>query len=151
MSLHKEKGLPWIAGVLALGLSLFLLRLAPIPDRFENVLETFVSLSGIVVGFLGTALTILLSLEGRRIIRQLKINGIYSQLVGYLLSSIHSGIIIGAISLIGVMLDYHIHPRIAYWFTSFWMGFVVVFCFSTYRVIRLIAELVTPSDSDEED
>lgn len=137
-----EEWNPLICAACASLLAWCLISRFGIPTGTKDLLTAYVSTSGILVGFLATAKTILLSIDSTRVIRNLKRNNHYANLVNYIVRAIFSGIALAVISSVGAVIEWKAptpwHAR----FIILWL-FCAVHCgFATVRVIRLFKALM---------
>ena len=71
----------------------------------ELLLATAVTFAGVIVGFIAAIKTILFSMKESRPIRKLRDGKEFNLLICYGMSSMHAGLVFGAIGLAGIALD----------------------------------------------
>lgn len=89
MSMTWERWYPILLGLLVgAGASFLAWRTGGTPQNMEKLYEAAMAISSIAVGFLATAMAILLSLEHNRIVRQFKDIGVFGRLIDYFMAGI---------------------------------------------------------------
>lgn len=98
-----ERGYPFLVG---LGCALLWYKLCGgAADSQRDLLGTLVSLSSIVVGFLATAMSIVVSAPDSSLIRELRTSGYSNDLIWYLKEPFSVGIVLVAVSILGYFLS----------------------------------------------
>lgn len=139
MKLWFEKWYPHAAGLLAALAYLSFLKLHALPDSLSNLMAAVVSISAIAIGFLATSKSILISIQNRRFIRQIKELKLYDTLIGYLMTAINYCFCLALMSAAALLVDYKTAPG---WFSQIfcvWIFFGVAALLSCYRVIRIFS------------
>lgn len=139
MSLAWEKSYPWIGGAVVLvGTGLAACRWG-VPSNATPLLNSFVSTSGILVGFLATAKTILLAIEEKRIIQQMKTQGYYGLFVTYLVQATYSALLLALLSSVGALFDFKNQDHLHRAFFAVWAGNVTHAGLALNRVLRVLS------------
>jgi len=142
MKLRFEKSYPLIGGAAVGGIYAAVSRLGCPPASAKDLLAAMVTVSAISVGFLATAKAILISLDDRPIIRELKETGHYKHVVTYLLRAVHVSFALAVLSAIGLLFDWK-QPKWWYgWLFAIWVGFAVVTALACYRVITIFGKVL---------
>ncbi|MCU7371598.1 hypothetical protein PEC18_12245 [Paucibacter sp. O1-1] len=102
--LWRERWYPSLGGVIAAGLWIFLGAGLPAPDAVRDLYATTMSLAAITVGFLATAMSIVVAAPDSPLVRQLSRSGYLKDLVRYLKEPFLVGIAIAGICLIGFVV-----------------------------------------------
>ena len=148
MSNRVEKNYPWVGGLVAGGLGFYFLNGRPLPADLNDLLSAIINVSAIAVGFLATAKSILISIQGSRIIRQFKSGGgaRYAQLIDYLMTAIYSCFALAALSTIGLLIDLKAQAIGQTLAVSIWMMCLVYAGLTCQRVIAIFTEILKSSD-----
>lgn len=122
-------------------LSIKSIRSYMIPTSFSELLSAAVSISGIAIGFLATAKSILIAIDDREIIRKLKQIHRYKPILEYIWWAILWSFILAVFSAFGLLVDL---TAIVTWgwihagCFAIWL-FVAVQCGLTcYRVVQVL-------------
>lgn len=86
-----EKFYPYLVGILVGVLHWCFWGNMPAPSTSPSILGAVVSVSGIAVGFLAAAQSIILTMSNSRIVKSLKKGEYYNRLIRYLEEAIYSG------------------------------------------------------------
>ena len=139
-----ERWYPLLFGVVALVFYVSLERnfSYSLPESLDNVFSTSTTLSGIVIGFLITAKSILFSIDDKYIIKKLKETNTYNKLINYFMSAIQYAFILAFISLFGLFLDFK-SPSLFHKITfAIWIFSLVTASSSCYRVIDVFSGIL---------
>lgn len=141
-----ERWYPLMVGLIVAITYFCFFRNYPLPVSLKDLLSAVTNLSGIAVGFLATAQSILFSLPKKYVIQQLKITGMYNRLINYFMSAIQWSFGLAVISAIGLLIDFtksqSWHPIAL----SLWLFFLVTTSLSYYRVIEVFTALLRAPD-----
>ncbi|MDJ0662113.1 MAG: hypothetical protein QNJ42_21895 [Crocosphaera sp.] len=139
-----ERWYPLLFGVVALVVYVSLERNFnySLPKSLDNVFSTSTTLSGIVIGFLITAKSILFSIDDKYIIKKLKETNTYNKLINYFMSAIQYAFFLAFISLLGLFLDFK-NPSIVHKIIfAIWTFSLVSASSSCYRVIDVFSGIL---------
>jgi hypothetical protein len=137
-----ERWYPLLLGVASVACYFYWLRNYSFPKSLNDIFSTSTTLSGIVVGFLITAKSILFSIDERYIIKKLKETKTYNKLINYFMSAIQYSFILAFISLFCLFIDFG-NPQVYHKiFFSIWLFFLVVAGSSCYRVIDVFSRIL---------
>jgi len=75
MSGRVERWYPLVSGVILTLCYFLFLRKYPLPNSIKDLFSAITNLSGITIGFLGTAQSILFSIDKKYVIQQLALLG----------------------------------------------------------------------------
>ena len=148
MSLWVEKWYPYLGGLIVFICYQLFIRPIFVLSSFCNLFSAVVSVSGIAIGFLATAKSILFSIQNRRVIKQLKDQNLYNLLIKYIMSAIRICFMLALISAAGLLIDEKNPPSWLPSAFSFWVFLSTVTTLSCYRVIQLFSKILTSKDND---
>jgi hypothetical protein len=141
-----ERWYPHVVGLgVAVGYLLFL-RDCRIPDSAQNLFSSVVSISAIAVGFLATAKSILISIDKKPIIEQLRRVGYYPVLVDYLMAAVWWSFVLSFLSAVCLLLDW---KSVTFWnraVLTAWLFVLVTAALMCYRVIHIFGKLLRVED-----
>lgn len=150
-----EKKYPIVASAIATGIFMYIYHEKT--GCFTIIVELsklFISLSGTLLGFLVTIITIINSINTTRM-RAIKVTSNYPRLMSYLKNSILSNIMLILISIIFVIQDIHLdsskfeHANKFTELTSYIFSFSTAYCFlTTYRFISIFLNLMIEKKQD---
>jgi hypothetical protein len=111
-------------------------------DEVKDLFTVVLNVSAIVAGFLGTALSVLLTIENRPVIKDLKDAGCYFPLLSYLLSAIKWSFLLVLLSTCGLLIYPRFSSRMQELSLLGWFIVATVTSLACWRVIRLFTEVV---------
>jgi hypothetical protein len=126
---------------------------ASVKDLFGGV----INVCAIAIGFLGAAKSILLSIDDKPIVRQLRDVGAFDKVIRYSMNAVNWSFALAAGTGVVLLLDIGAPagspgtatsaPK-AYspWVFCVWFGLLVVASLAYYRIIRIFSNLLTFSD-----
>jgi hypothetical protein len=132
-----------LAGVLYFGIHLT--RTYKMPQSANDLMGATVNLCAIAVGFLATAKAILISVDDKRLIADLKDTGHYREIVRYLRCAITWAFMLACWSAAGLFLDIGRLPTWTKWYaagTAVWVASGVGTFLSCHRVIHVFYVLL---------
>ena len=141
-----ERWYPLISGLLVAVSYFIFFRNYPLPTSLKDLLSAVTNLSGIAIGFLAAALSILFSLPRKYVIQQLKVTGMYSKLLNYFIAAIQWSFGLAVLSAIGLLIDF---SKSQYWHSTvlgIWLFFLVTALLSYYRVIEVFVAILRAPD-----
>jgi hypothetical protein len=146
-----EKWYPVACGLpigAAIGYAVFHFRFVTDSD-VKDVFTVVLNVSAIVAGFLGTALSVLLTIENRPVIKDLKDAGCYVPLLTYLLSAVRWSFILVVLSTCGLAIFTRIgtHSKAAFLVT--WFAVSGVTLLASWRVVQLFGQVVQATGDGE--
>lgn len=147
MGLAVEKYYPLVMGILTAGLSAGYLP-HNIQERIlRELLNPAINISAIIVGFLATAKSILVSIQDKSIIRKLKTAKLYETTIDYMATGIRASFALALISGLSILID----PKTAAWWLphviGIWVGTTVFTMASVYRVIEILTKILRYPDN----
>lgn len=104
MGERVERNYPWVSGLCIGGISYWFFRSSSIPPGTRDLMTSFLNIAAIIVGFLITSQSILMSLDGKWIIQRSKEAGAYRMLVGYLVAATYWWMAAALLSAVGIAL-----------------------------------------------
>ncbi len=146
MGVFIQKCYPMILGLAAFGFGAWYFGNNPIPVALRDLFSSAVSIGAIAVGFLGTAMSILCSIERRWIVKQVKRAGMFDRLIGFLLHAIWWCLLLAVLSGAGLLLDLSNPANWYSWSVGVWGGVLIGALTSCFRVIRLFARILRTAE-----
>lgn len=139
--------IPWLVSICIVALSLRL-GFSYSLDKFEKVLDSFIPFSSIMVGFLATLLGILMTIRNTPIMKTIEKEKQLPVLKHYFVEPIACGFAVVIMSTVLQLLLTSEELWVQYFF-AIWLFFCCLFVISSYRVIRLLLEILFKSDSSQ--
>jgi hypothetical protein len=146
----RERIYPWIIGLVAGVISWFFVPQAIYVRAAENLVDPMIMVGAMAIGFLMTVATMLISLERRTVIQELRGIGAYDILLGYIKSSIYAWIAVAISSIFVAVIDpvaiipligcSWLRAALPIWTTLATFGF-----FTSHRVVRVMFALLRHS------
>lgn len=133
---------PLVLSVAAAIVAFVWARERPLPGTLDNLLNATVGLSAIAVGFLATAKSILLSMNDRWVVKQLKKVGYYQRLMGYFMGAIRWSFALAALSAFGLLIDFQTDKQPHPFSFAVWIFTLVGTGACSYRVIHLFTRIL---------
>lgn len=136
-SLSRERYWPYLTALLV-GAAWFYIG-SPFPHNSDPLMGASGTVAAVLVGFLGTAKAIVLSVSTSDVFKRLKESGYSNVLFIYLFEALSTGIVFLVISMLGFFLPEHEpHP----WFSLIWVcaGSAAILLYS--RTTILLFKLV---------
>lgn len=147
MKLKTEKRYPWYIGS-AIGILGFLLPAASHGRIIESLAPTAINVGSIAIGFLGSTYSILIAIEGKELIVNLKKAGRYRVILSYLNDAIKAGFAVVLLSAAAMFVDPKGVPLWMKYPIGLWMATMGYAISSAYRVISVVATILHET-SDE--
>jgi len=138
-----EKWYPLAISAVIVCIAVKLHDIYPLPNLNKEVLAATINISTITIGFLSATQSILLALENKQVIKDLKSFGTYSLLTSYLLDAITWSFLLAIVGMIGLFFE----PKDTLVFYIFCYYIIWLFVLSTtglscYRVIKLFNKIL---------
>lgn len=148
MSARIEKAYPIIGSLGVAAVVGLLFPATKVPSDLGNVFSGALNIGAIAVGFLATAKSILISMEGRRVVAQLRRTGHYAVIVGYLVDATRGAFLLAVYSIVGLVVQ---PPSIGWggWFLVAGVALLAFTGLTSYRVIDIFAEVLRAPDKRE--
>lgn len=137
-TLWWERWYPWLGAVAAGGAYVFLLCGRPLPEKSSELFSNLINLSGISVGFLATALSIILSSGKNRLIANFESIGYKKHVSGYFLAAVHSALAFCLLNAVFLVTKPAPSTRVGTAEIALWCTLAVATVLSYYRVIRIL-------------
>jgi len=134
MRLYFERWYP-VSGAVLAGVVWYFLKFQ-LPTDEHEILNASLTLGAILTGFMSTAMTLLVSLHGSEVLKQLKDAGYITDLLRYLGEAIWFSFAFSAISIIGLFVD---RPN---WYGIVWIVFAIGSGLSFIRVTRITLKVI---------
>lgn len=116
----------------------------PEPEKLSNLFSAGTTLSGIAIGFLITAESILFSIEERYIVKKLKETKTYNKLINYFMFAIQSSFVFVLFSIVCSFIDFSVKDPTMFqkiMFTT-WLSILIITGSSCYRVISVFSDIL---------
>ena len=142
---------PTVGGVAALAMALFVQWKLPalrLPSELGQLFSSTLDIGAIAIGFLATAKTVLLSIQGSIAVERMRGSGLYEGLLKFILKAIRSSFALAAFSLACIFLDKAISDIEVAWelVVSVWLALVITTGLASYRVIDVFFTILSPKD-----
>jgi hypothetical protein len=114
-------------------------------QNFKDLLNGALNLGSISIGFLTASQAVLLSIDEKYVVKQLKNAGVYKKLVQYFLNAIQSAFILVVISIfcLGIEIDFlQSQSFLGELLFNIWFFFCVETIASCYRVISVFSKIL---------
>ncbi len=112
-------------------------------ERLIPLAEPAINISTISIGFLATVKTVLISIEDRYIIKEMKKAGIYKILMNHLMRSIWFSLFLALASAMIILVDLRDGSIIDQLTVSIWLGFAATCMYSCTAVVHNFCKIVT--------
>lgn len=119
-----------------------------ISDSLKDVLSASITFNSITIGFLATSMSILVTVENTRIIKQLKEAKVYSKLINYFTAAIEASFVSVVLSLTGLFIDLKHIEKIYTLAFLIWIFFLIYSGLTCYRVIILFAKILKTTNKN---
>ncbi len=155
MTIRKERSYPFVvAGVVSaafLAIRIWTVD-CPLPadTKTASLLQSTLTLSSIAIGFLGTALSIIMSMGRQRVLRMMKDPAFqgkyYDLLIDYLMHAVYLCIAVAVFSVVGLVMGL----KAGVWW-AWLLAAILVYCavaaaLACERVVRLLAKILREAD-----
>jgi len=146
MNAFMEKWYPHVfGGLVTIGFLVFHHHVT-LPASTKDLFSAVITISAIAVGFLATAKSIMLSMDKKRVIRQLKEIGQYDTILQYLMSAVHWAFACSILSACALLVDCKEQPCWFPWAFAVWLFVTTTTATSCYRVIRIFHKILRSGD-----
>ncbi|WP_009633816.1 hypothetical protein [Synechocystis sp. PCC 7509] len=142
MDKKVERWFPLLIGVLTAAFYIYFLRNYFLPSSVKDLFSSTMQISSILIGFLITALSILVTIEDKKIIQQLKRMGLYNKLLNYFMDATKWSFCLVIASSIGLLINFDVQQS---WHSSAfaaWLFVLTTTMSSCYRVIDIFADII---------
>lgn len=150
MSRTVEKWYPLCAG-LVIGLVYgWWFPWRPESKALNALLPTIVSISAIAVGFIATAMSILVSMHGRRTIRSLRQMGTYDLLIRYMIGAVQWCLVLAVVSAVLLLTDLSSIERWLRWVLGAWVFLTIGTGLACFRIMSIFFAILRMDQQSEE-
>lgn len=141
MSRLAERIYPVLAGLIgAAGILWFNLGLSSV-KKLDAILNSAITVSSIIIGFLAAMVSVLISISGKRIMKRIREKGAESLLTWYIREAIISGFIVAVFSTILYMfVDYD--GKSSVYLLATWTFLITYFVLCSYRIINVMMNIL---------
>ena len=128
-----------------IGGSLYLLLFngEKMPSSLDNLFLGGITVSAGLAGFLITSMSIILSLEEKYIIKQLRRTNLYDTLIKCFVDAVRWHFASLSVGLIGLFLEFKIYKPWHNYFLAIWIFFLIEALCTSYRVIDILQRTAT--------
>ncbi len=132
---------PWAIAILAGLVGYFYACDGGIPTRFCHLLNVTVSISAIAVGFLGTAMAILMSITKKKLVELMKrgTGEYFDRLIDFLITAILSCCALALLSGFGLLFDFSVAAEWHHLGFGIWLGVLSLAASTCWRIISIFA------------
>jgi hypothetical protein len=145
-----ERWYPPAVGLGALGLSRYVLRKIDqtLPSSaLQQAFASTVDIGAIAIGFLATALSVILSLQGTKADSFMRSSGLHDDVRHYMLKAIQWSFALVVVSLAFVLVDaFQLSAEQRSWELSVWVSVLVTAGLACLRVLGIFFRILMPSD-----
>src|SRR6476646_700209 len=113
-----------------------------LPASTKDLFSAIINLSGITIGFLATSKSILVAIDKKFAIKQLKNTGTYKRLINYFMDAIHWAFRLIVVTAICLLVDFSQPLEWHSILFSIWLFVLATAGFSYYRVIDIFAAIL---------
>ena len=110
--------------------------------NISSVLTSVAAISGTIVGFLSTALSILFVLSDRPYLKAISRSGALDELISYIVKSIYHWVVLAIFSIIGLLSRGTISPSLFDLILFASSGLLITALLSFHRAVSLISSLL---------
>ena len=143
MSEAIERRYPLVIGIVfGIGFFIFFPLFPVSAEAAPSLFSATVSAAAIAVGFLATAKSILLSIDSKPIIANLKAIGKYNTLIDYLMAAVTWSFSLAAISVFCFLPDLKIPAEWHRWLFAVWIFVIFTAGCSCFRVIQVFGKIL---------
>lgn len=146
MNAKVERWSPLIIGFFTATIYFCFLQNYSLPSSVRDLFSSAMQVSSITIGFLATALSVLLSIESKNIIQQLKNAGVYKKLVNYFVIAVNWSFALVIFSAICLLLDFKVQWIWNSVTFAAWLFALTGTAASCYRVIDIFASILRSSN-----
>ncbi|MDZ7952443.1 hypothetical protein [Nostoc sp. DedQUE09] len=142
--MHKniERWYPITFGLALTVLYCSLLRSKPLPTSLKDVFSAATTLSGIAIGFLATAMSILFTIGNTNVVKQMKNSNKYTILINYFMDAINWSFLLASLSFFGLFVEIKTFGSLQWLVFGIWLFTLLTSGLSSYRVIRVFAAIL---------
>jgi len=112
----------------------------PFPQASDGLLAASGGASAVLVGFLATAKTVILSVSSSEVFKRLKQGGFHNLLFNYLYEAIVAGMVFLLVSIVGFFINRE--PVTPDWFALCWVASGLFSLFSFARITHLLFKML---------
>lgn len=146
-----EKYYPFILG----GCSVFICVICKFTSsdipKFENMLSSYVNMSSIIIGFLATMISILITSVDKNVMKKIKKFNVMNLLTNYINVAVISGLVVVIYSVgYSTVID---KTEGVYWYMFLiWVFVATLFLAATFRMLQVMLKILTniANESDKE-
>lgn len=141
-SLAFERSYPYLLGV-AIGVAVWHFGAAPEAARFDSMVTAAISVTAILLGFLGTAKAMLLTFRSAKYSWVKKRPAVWALLIGYFRAALTANFVacLASLILLGITVD-QFPVLLRSYIAPVWIGFFVISVATFYRVVNVFFTLL---------
>ncbi|WP_026736134.1 hypothetical protein [Fischerella sp. PCC 9605] len=142
MQKNLERWYPLTLGLFSTVFYCLLFWGKPLPSSLKDVFSAATTLSGIAIGFLATAMSILFTISNTNVVKQIKNSNKYIRLINYFVDAINWSFLLAFLSFIGLFIEIKNFGSWQWLAFGIWLFALLTSGFSAYRVIRVFAAIL---------
>lgn len=146
MNAKVERWFPLLIGFFTAICYIYFLRNYSLPSSVRDLFSSTMQVSSITIGFLITALSILVTIEKKHIVQQLKKVNLYNKLITYFMDAIKWSFGLIAVSSIGLLINFSTKEDWHSLAFAVWLFVLITTALSFYRVIDIFISIVRSSN-----
>lgn len=132
-----EKHFPLIFTVIA-AVILFYFKINILElDGFQSILNATITITSIIIAFLGTMMTILITLANEKVMVEIRRNNKHKDLLKYIKATIFSGLILALYALFLFIYDSDA-SRTSTFLSTLFISLCIYFVMSSYRIFAIV-------------
>lgn len=112
----------------------------PAPDALRDLLATSMSLAAITVGFLATAMSVVIAAPDSPIVRQLAVSGYLKDVIRYLKEPFLAGLTVASVCLLGFILPTKATNAVCY--GALWSALCTWMILGLFRVGGIFVQVI---------
>ncbi len=141
-----ERWFPLVGSTIITTASSAFINISTVNTFSKDLFSSVLNFEGILIGFLMASKSILVAIEGKKIVQWLKNAGVYKKLLEYFMNAINWSFITIILSIAGIVTNFSI---INIWIVFLFFGNIFVLSMSLlycYRVIYLFSKILRSID-----
>ncbi len=142
MDERVERWFPLLMGFITTTIYLYFLRNYSLPSSVKDLFSSTMQISSILIGFLITTLSILLSIEDKKIIQHLERLGSYNKLINYFIDATKWSFCLVTASSVGLLINFNIQQSWHYLAFATWLFVLTTTVSSCYRAFDIFASII---------
>ena len=109
---------------------------------FRDIFISSITINAIVIGFLATAKSILISIQNSEVVKWMKETNTYETTIKYFMDAILLAMACAVWSMFLLLIDFSNPVKYILWWIAVWVFVFVYAMLSTYRIIRIFSKVL---------